>query len=80
MADVSFRRDGDVGKVTVDGHDLSNIVRAAIIDLQAGQVPAVLLTLNVSGVTAVDLGGALVSVDEATADALKVLGWKRRDE
>lgn len=61
-------------RVEVDGHDVSNLVTTAHIDIDARSLPEITLEL-IPRQVAVTLTGAAVRLDPETLALLEALGW-----
>lgn len=59
--------------IEVGGHDLSKAVRALAVTAEVGQVPALSLDLVICDGEVE--GEVVVTIPEATRDALVALGW-----
>ncbi|MET9965443.1 hypothetical protein ABZZ80_05830 [Streptomyces sp. NPDC006356] len=71
----TFEQDGHVGRVSIDGHDISKAIRSIRFDGDAGMHPRVTLDLHIHDVTTVSSEGTEVLIPDATAEALIALGW-----
>lgn len=71
----SFEQDGIVGRVSIDGHDISNAVRSIRFDGEAGMRPRVTLDLHIRDVTTVSSKDTELLIPDATREALITLGW-----
>jgi hypothetical protein len=71
----TFEQAGIVGRVSIDGHDISSAVRSLRFDGDAGMHPRVILDLHIHDVTTVSSDGTEVLIPDVTAEALIVLGW-----
>lgn len=71
---IKLATKGRPGSVVIDGMDLANYVTALNLDrTEDGQVRLVLSL--VAGTLTADVGGAQVSVDSKSREALLALGW-----
>lgn len=70
-----FEQDGIVGRVSVDGHDISSAVRSVTFDAEVGTLPRVMLDLHIHDVTTVSSPETELHIPESTAEALIALGW-----
>jgi hypothetical protein len=70
-----FEQDGAIGRVSVDGHDISSAVRSLRFDGDAGAYPRVRLDLHIYDVTTVSSTETELCIPESTAEALIALGW-----
>ena len=78
---VTIDAQGPCAKITVDGHDLSNILSGLVLQLEAQDKPQLLLALSPQGLnitTSVE-GDAVVVLDEATHALLEAIGWTPPD-
>lgn len=66
---------GRASTVEIDGHDLANGIRSLRLDADAGSLPELHIDLAVIDVTEVESEQTRVVVPEATAEALRALGW-----
>jgi hypothetical protein len=71
----AFEQDGIVGRVSIDGHDISKAVRSIRFDGDAGARPCVTLNLFIHDVTTVSSQDTEVLIPDSTAEALVALGW-----
>lgn len=70
--------EGKHGTIHVDGHDISGLVHAASIDLEAREIPTVKLELLAASLS-LDLDTASVEIDPETRERLISLGWQPPD-
>lgn len=71
----SFEQDGIVGRVSIDGHDISKAVRSIRFDGESGMHPRVTLDLHIYDVTTVSSKDTELLIPDATREALITLGW-----
>ena len=70
-----FEQDGIVGRVSIDGHDISKAVRSITFHGDVGMYPRVTLDLHIHDVTTVSSQDTELLIPDATMDALIALGW-----
>lgn len=71
----TFEQDGHVGRVSIDGHDISKAVRSLTFNGDAGMHPRVTLDLDIHDVTTVSSQNTELLIPDGTAEALIALGW-----
>jgi hypothetical protein len=71
----TFEQDGIVGRVSIDGHDISSAARSLRFDGDGGMHPRVTLDLHIHDVTTISAQGTEVLIPDSTAEALVALGW-----
>lgn len=71
----TFEQDDIVGRVSIDGHDISKAVRSLTFSSEAGMHPCVTLELHIHDVTTVSSQDTELLIPDATKEALLALGW-----
>jgi hypothetical protein len=70
-----FEQHGPLGRVSVDGHDISAAVHSLTIHGDADMYPRVTLDLKIHDITTVSSHQTEVLIPDSTAEALIALGW-----
>lgn len=66
--------------VELDGVDISRVVRNIAISGGVGELPQLILTLNIEGNITTELTGGVVNLSPETQALLVQLGWKPPEE